>query len=50
MKVPSTEIKAYKAVVIILLVVIGSSVVKDAANRLWSRLVKKNAPVLTERS
>ena len=49
MKVPSTEIKAYKAIVIILLVVVGSPVVKEAAKRLWTKLVKKNAPVLTER-
>ncbi len=49
MKVSSTEIKAYKAVVIILMVVIGSSVVKDAAGRLWVRLVKKRGPAITER-
>ena len=49
MKVSSTEIKAYKAVVIILLVVIGSPVVKIAASRLWARLAKKKVPVLTER-
>ncbi len=48
MKVSSTEIKAYKAVVIILLVVIGSPVVKEAAGRLWARLARRNAPV-TER-
>lgn len=38
MKVPSTSIKAYKAVVIILIVAIGSPVVKAAAGRLWHRL------------
>lgn len=38
MKVPSTAIKAYKAVVIILIVVIGSPVVKSAASRLWHKL------------
>jgi ribose/xylose/arabinose/galactoside ABC-type transport system permease subunit len=50
MKVSSTEIQAYKAVVIILLVVIGSPVVKDAAGRLWVRLTQKNAPAVPERS
>ncbi|HPF88219.1 MAG TPA: ABC transporter permease [Candidatus Limiplasma sp.] len=49
MKVSSSEIKAYKAVVIILLVVIGSPVVKDLASRIWARIAKKTAPV-TERS
>ncbi len=38
MKVSSTEIKAYKAVIIILIVVIGSPVVKNAASRLWRRI------------
>ncbi len=38
MKVPSTNIKAYKAVVIILIVAVGSPVVKQAFHRLWSRL------------
>ena len=38
MKVPSTDIKAYKALVIILLVVIGSPVVKQKASQLWSRV------------
>ncbi|MCF0229539.1 MAG: ABC transporter permease [Parasporobacterium sp.] len=33
MKVPSTDIKAYKAIVIIILVVIGSPVVKDAITK-----------------
>lgn len=37
MKVPSTDIKAYKAIVIILLVVIGSPVIKEK----FSRLVAK---------
>jgi len=49
MKVSSSEIKAYKAIVIIILVVIGSPVVKDAAARLRARLVRKTAPV-AERS
>ena len=34
MNVPSTDVKAYKAVVIIILVVLGSPVVKDAFRRL----------------
>jgi simple sugar transport system permease protein len=38
MKVPSTDVKAYKAVVIVLLVVMGSPVVKEAAGRLGTRL------------
>ncbi len=37
MKVPSTAIKAYKALVIILIVVIGSPVVKQAFGRLTAR-------------
>ncbi|MCH5287192.1 MAG: ABC transporter permease [Christensenellaceae bacterium] len=38
MKVPSTDIKAYKAVVIILIVVIGSPMVKQHVSRLWAKL------------
>ena len=38
MKVPSTDVKAYKAIVIILLVVMGSPVVKEAMSRLWKKL------------
>lgn len=38
MKVPSTAIKAYKAIVIILIVVIGSPVVKRVASRIWGVL------------
>ena len=38
MKVPSTDVKAYKAVVIILLVAMGSPVVKEAAGRFWKKL------------
>lgn len=45
MKVPSTAIKAYKAVVIILLVVLGSPVVKSAAGQLWNRLTGKGRVV-----
>ena len=43
MKVSSTEIKAYKAIVIILIVLIGSPVVRSAAGRLWVRLRAGNA-------
>jgi galactofuranose transport system permease protein len=49
MKIDSAAIKAYKAVVIILLVVIGSPAVKDAAAKLWTRLTRSNAPVAAER-
>ncbi len=38
MKVPSTDVKAYKAVVIVLLVVMGSPVVKEAADRVTKRI------------
>lgn len=38
MKVPSTGIKAYKAVVIILIVVLGSPVVKEFISGLWAKL------------
>lgn len=38
MKVPSTNIKAYKAIVIIILVVLGSPVVKEAFSRLRSKM------------
>ena len=37
MKVPSTDVKAYKAVVIIILVAMGSPVVKDAMGRLFKK-------------
>ena len=37
MKVPSTDVKAYKAIVIILLVVMGSPVVKEAFNRIFRK-------------
>lgn len=40
MKVPSTDVKAYKAVVIILIVIISSPVVKQAASRLWAKIRK----------
>jgi simple sugar transport system permease protein len=45
MKVPSTDVKAYKAVVIIILVVIATPVVKEKAARLWSNVRNKKAPV-----
>ncbi len=48
MKVSSTSIKAYKAVVIVLIVVIGSPVVKTQASNLWKKITgktKKNAVV-----
>ncbi len=45
MRVPSTSIKAYKAVVIILIVIIGSPVVKDAVNRFMAKHRKKTAAV-----
>lgn len=38
MKVPSTDVKAYKAVVIILLVVLGSPVVKERLSRFWRKI------------
>ena len=41
--VPSTDVKAYKAVVIILLVVLSSSVIKDA----FSKLFGKKKPALS---
>ncbi|MDR1131575.1 MAG: ABC transporter permease [Oscillospiraceae bacterium] len=49
MKVSSTEIKAYKAVVIILIVAIGSPVVKAYAGKLW-RILKTGMarPATTE--
>ena len=43
MKVPSTDVKAYKAVVIIILVVMGSPVVKAWASGVWKRLTGPKA-------
>ncbi len=43
MKVPSTDIKAYKALVIILLVVIGSPVVKQKVSHLWAGIRARRA-------
>ncbi len=49
MKVPSSDVKAYKAVVIVVLVTLASPVVKEKAGRLWSRLFAGNrAPDITE--
>ena len=48
MKVSSTDIQAVKAVVIIILVVIGSPVVKELAGKLWSLAKgKKEAPAVS---
>jgi len=41
MKVSSTDILAYKAVVVILLVVLGSPVVKEKLGKLWVKVFKK---------
>lgn len=49
MKVPSTDIKAYKAIVIILIVAMGSPVVKQAAGNLWKKLTGKGATAKTRR-
>lgn len=38
MKVPSTAVQAYKAIVIVLIVVIGSPIVKDVAGRLAAKV------------
>ncbi len=43
MKVPSTDVKAYKAIVIILIVVAGSPVVKAKLSQLWSSIRKGKA-------
>ena len=47
MKVPSTDVKAYKAIVIILIVMISSPVVKQYMSQLWSRITAKRAPGMT---
>ena len=38
MKVSSTDVKAYKAIVIIIIVVVGSPVVKEKVGQLWGKL------------
>ena len=43
MKVPSTDVKAYKAIVIILIVVAGSPVVKAKLSQLWNSIRKGKA-------
>ncbi len=49
MKVPSTDVKAYKAIVIILIVVIGSPVVKAFFSNLWAKLKnRKQAKALAK--
>ena len=45
MKVSSTDVKAYKAIVIVLLVVIGSPVVKERFGKLMNRIVQRNKRV-----
>ncbi len=42
MKVPSTDVKAYKAVVIILIVAIGSPVVKARLAQVWSSIRRRS--------
>ncbi len=44
MRVASTDVKAYKAMVIIVLVVLASPVVKEKTARLWGARGKKGAP------
>ncbi len=43
MKVPSTDVKAYKAIVIVILVVIGSPVVKTKVNQMMKKLRSNSA-------
>lgn len=50
MKVPSTDIKAYKAIVIVVIVVIGSPVVKEVIGKLWSRLRSNKPAAIKEAS
>jgi len=45
MKVSSTDILAYKAVVVIILVVLGSPVVKEKIGLLWKSLTKKEEAI-----
>jgi len=49
MKVPSTAVKAYKAIVIIAIVVLSSPIVKEYALRLRDRLFKKPAKISENR-
>jgi simple sugar transport system permease protein len=48
MKVPSTSIKAYKAIVIILIVLLGSPLVKAAFNKIKLYLAARKNPAITE--
>jgi simple sugar transport system permease protein len=48
MKVPSTSIKVYKALVIILIVLMGSPVFKEAVGKLRIRFAKSAAPISIE--
>ena len=48
MKVPSTDVKAYKAIVIILLVVIGSPVVKEALRKFRNKMSNRRAVAVKE--
>ena len=48
MKVPSTDVKAYKAVVIIILVAMGSPVVKDAVGKLMKK-IRGDRPTAAEK-
>jgi simple sugar transport system permease protein len=45
MKVPSTDVKAYKAIVIIILVVIGSPVIKKWFAKTVARIRNKKSQV-----
>ena len=45
MKVPSTDVKAYKAVVIIILVALGSPVVKDTMSRFSKKIKSRSGTV-----
>ena len=48
MKVPSTDVKAYKAIVIVLLVVLGSPVVKEAMARIRRKLRGRRSTALAK--
>jgi simple sugar transport system permease protein len=48
MKVPSTSIKAYKAIVIILIVLLGSPLVKAAFNKIKLYISARKNPAITE--
>ena len=48
MKVPSTDVKAYKAIVIIILVVIGSPVIKSKFTKLMTKIKTRKQEVSTK--